>query len=142
MLDQDENLRNAIEHEIQVLQAQKQAIQQERADIAAQTKNDAELSKKAEQQSALLQRGFAKSLPDPNPPRIGATAEQREQKGLEQYRSLTLAVRSDFVRHIRSYWLRSRAAASDVVANAPVPRKRRTLLTQFGVFAFSMREKV
>ena len=69
MLDQDENLRNAIEHEIQIIQAEKQAIEQERADFAQQTKKAAELSKKAEQQSALVQRGLAKSPPDPNPQR-------------------------------------------------------------------------
>ena len=131
-----------LEHEIQVLQAQKQAINRERADIAEQTKKAAELSRKAEEKSALVQRGLAKSPPDPNPPRIGAAADQREQKALRQYRSFTLADRSDFVSLIRSRWLRLRDAATDVVANAPELRKRRTLLNQVGLLASEMREHV
>jgi hypothetical protein len=142
MLDQDENLRNTIEHEIQVLQADKRAIAQERADIAAQTKNYAELSKKAEQQSALVQRGLAKLPPDPNPPRIGVDADQREKEALQKYRVLTSVERSNFVSLIRDSWLKSRAAATDVVANAPELRKRGTLLNQVGLLALEIRKQV
>ena len=75
------------------------------------------------------QRALEDSLPDQEPPLIGAAAD-KNAKALQQYRDHTLAESSKFRTDVRRHWKDSANNALPLVASAPWHQKRQVLVDQ------------
>jgi hypothetical protein len=120
----------ALERKVAALQTSKRELKQERADFAEQTKKDAERSQKAEEESALIQRGLEDLLPDQEPPLIGAATDKQKQKAWQQYRDQTLAESNKFRTAVKRIWKDSANTALPLVASAAKEQKRQVLVDQ------------
>jgi hypothetical protein len=70
------------------------------------------------------------SLPNQEPPLVGAAADKEKQKALQQYRDQTLAESSQFRTDVRRNWKDSANNALHLVEAALSRRKRQVLVDQ------------